>query len=107
MAGRQAGRQAGSLHLPTHTGSECAMSCVQGSTYAYLHIDCVAIIIIIIIIIIITHYTRTCLHAHWASTVNSFSGKVAAATHSNGFQRQLAADTICIESNDDDSRKKL
>jgi hypothetical protein len=70
-------RQAVSLHLPTHTGSERAMSYVQGSTYAYLHIDCVAIIIIIIIIIIIAHYTRTCLHAHWANTVNCFSGQVA------------------------------
>jgi hypothetical protein len=50
---------------------------MQGSTYAYLHIDCVEIT---------THYTRTCLLAHWAKTlVNSFSGKVAAAaaTHAN------------------------
>lgn len=48
---------------------------MQGSRYAYLHIDCVAIT---------THYTRTCLLAHWAKTVvNSFSGKVAGAAHSD------------------------
>ena len=45
------------------------------------------------------HQARSCLLAHWAKRFNSFSGKVAAATHSNvslGYQQALSASQVLL-----------